>query len=73
MALILMAAVGSYGTQGHAETHRARHAAPIAHVAKSRVVTVKHKSAKTIRAKTAVRAKSWSPNGMAIGIYSFTA
>jgi len=71
-ALVLAAAIGSYGTQGYAQTAGTRRATPT-HAVKTHVVNVKQKSAKTVRPhKVVVRTKRWAPNGTADSIYSFT-
>jgi hypothetical protein len=76
LALVLAAAVGSFGTEGFAQAAGTQQATAShvskAHAARTHAVMVRQKSAKTVRAHKAVLPKSWAPKGTADGIYSFT-
>jgi len=81
MALVFAAALGSYGTQGLAQTAGTQSATPShvsnaiskAHALKTHAVTARQRSAKSVRPHKAVLpGKNWTPKGTADGIYSFT-
>ena len=77
LALVLAAAVGSFGTQGLAQAAGTKQATAShvskAHAPRTHAVMARQKSAKTVRAHKAVLpVKSRAPKGTADGIYSFT-